>query len=52
MPLAIPETILIRIEPLLASIGWNEKDDGGLEASDKTSNGGMDYAKGDWVWKN
>jgi hypothetical protein len=37
---------------LLYSIGWNEKDDGGLEASDKTSNGGIDYAKGDWVWKN
>ena len=36
---------------LLYSIGWNETDDGGQD-SPQTKNGGMDYAKGDWVWKN
>ena len=36
---------------LLYSIGWNETDDGGQEAL-PNPNGGIDYAKGDWVWKN
>ncbi len=35
---------------LLYSVGWNEKDDGGLEVQTKT--GGIDYTDGDWVWKN
>ena len=30
---------------LLYSVGWNEKDDGG-------KNGGTDFTRGDWVWKN
>ena len=30
---------------LLYSVGWNETDDGGLD-------GGNDFTKGDWVWKN
>jgi len=30
---------------LLYSVGWNETDDGGQD-------GGKDFAKGDWVWKN
>ena len=34
---------------LLYSIGWNEKDDGGLDLSPK---GGINYTNGDWVWKN
>ncbi len=36
---------------LLYSIGWNETDDGGQE-SPPNQNGGVDYTKGDWVWKN
>jgi hypothetical protein len=36
---------------LLYSIGWNEKDDGGQDVSAKTPNGGIDFTKGDWVWK-
>jgi hypothetical protein len=36
---------------LLYSIGWNEKDDGG-QGSPSYPNGGGDYTKGDWVWKN
>ena len=30
---------------LLYSVGWNETDDGGQD-------GGNDFAKADWVWKN
>src|SRR5476649_1309892 len=30
---------------LLYSVGWNETDDSG-------NDGGSDFAKGDWVWKN
>ena len=33
---------------LLYSVGWNETDDGGITLLDK--GGGMDKAKGDWVW--
>jgi hypothetical protein len=36
---------------LLYSIGWNERDDGGKD-SPPSPNGGTDYNKGDWVWKN
>lgn len=36
---------------LLYSVGWNEKDDGGIE-SPQNKNGGTDYTRGDWVWKN
>jgi hypothetical protein len=37
---------------LLYSIGWNEKDDGGQQVTAQTKNGGTDFTKGDWVWKN
>jgi len=36
---------------LLYSIGWNETDDGG-QITPSTQNGGVDFTKGDWVWKN
>jgi len=36
---------------LLYSVGWNETDDGGQE-SPPNQNGGIDFTKGDWVWKN
>jgi hypothetical protein len=36
----------------LYSVGWNETDDGGQETSAKTPGGGVDFAQGDWVWKN
>ena len=36
---------------LLYSVGWNETDDDGRE-SPPAQNGGVDYTKGDWVWKN
>jgi hypothetical protein len=36
---------------LLYSVGWNEIDDGG-QPSPVGENGGIDYSKGDWVWKN
>jgi len=35
----------------LYSIGWNETDDGG-QAAPPNQTGGIDYSKGDWVWKN
>jgi len=35
---------------LLYSIGWNEKDDGGVDSSQV--NNASQYAEGDWVWKN
>jgi len=34
---------------LLYSIGWNEKDDGGITAKDKSGND--DRTQGDWVWQ-
>jgi hypothetical protein len=37
---------------LLYSVGWNETDDGGLDVSTQNKNGGTDFTKGDWVWKN
>ena len=33
---------------LLYSIGWNEKDDGGLDLPHENA---YDFTKGDWVWK-
>jgi hypothetical protein len=33
---------------LLYSVGWNEKDDGGVVT--RQSGGGIDLFKGDWVW--
>ena len=36
---------------LLYSVGWNERDDGGKDSPPST-NGGVNYATGDWVWKN
>jgi len=33
---------------LLYSVGWNEKDDGGIPGV--SDNGYSDYRKGDWVW--
>jgi hypothetical protein len=36
---------------LLYSVGWNERDDGG-QKSPPNQNGGIDFTKGDWVWKN
>jgi hypothetical protein len=36
---------------LLYSIGWNEKDDGGMP-SPQNKIGGIEYANGDWVWPN
>jgi hypothetical protein len=35
---------------LLYSIGWNETDDGGKESP--KGNNGIDFGRGDWVWKN
>jgi hypothetical protein len=37
---------------LLYSVGWNETDDGGQYISPQIKTGGVDYTKGDWVWKN
>jgi len=37
---------------LLYSVGWNETDDGGLDVSTQNKNGGTDFTKGDWIWKN
>ncbi len=37
---------------LLYSVGWNETDDGGLDVSPQNKNGGTDFTRGDWVWKN
>ncbi len=34
---------------LLYCMGWNERDDGGVEA--KTIKGKLDLAQGDWVWR-
>ena len=34
---------------VLYSVGWNEKDDGGVVGL--TKNGRMDFQQGDWVWK-
>jgi hypothetical protein len=35
---------------LLYSIGWNEKDEGGLVALTLGGTPSPDLAKGDWVW--
>jgi hypothetical protein len=34
---------------LLYSVGWNEKDDGGVAAFDKE--GAVDLQSGDWIWR-
>ena len=34
---------------LLYSVGWNEKDDGGVVA--RSPRGGIDLFQGDWVWQ-
>jgi len=34
---------------VLYSIGWNEKDDGGVAAFDK--DGALDIQSGDWIWR-
>ncbi|HZL13267.1 MAG TPA: hypothetical protein VFC85_03915, partial [Verrucomicrobiae bacterium] len=36
---------------LLYSVGWNEKDDGGIDSSE-IKNASSPFAEGDWVWKN
>jgi hypothetical protein len=35
---------------MLYSVGWNQKDDGGLTS--RGTSGSIDYEKGDWVWLN
>jgi hypothetical protein len=34
---------------VLYSVGWNERDDGGVVAL--TKKGGVDINRGDWVWR-
>jgi hypothetical protein len=36
---------------VLYSVGWNEKDDGGLVASAKGHPDRQDILQGDWVWE-
>ena len=36
---------------VLYSIGWNEKDDGGVVVFRKNSLTAVDTEKGDWVWQ-
>lgn len=36
---------------VLYSIGWNEKDDGGVEVFKKNSSSELDASQGDWVWR-
>ena len=36
---------------VLYSVGWNEKDDGGVVVLKKGSTSSVDAEKGDWVWK-
>ena len=36
---------------ILYSVGWNEKDDGGMVVFKKGSTSSTDSEKGDWVWK-
>jgi hypothetical protein len=36
---------------VLYSIGWNEKDDGGVVAFTKGKTPSLDIANGDWVWR-
>jgi len=36
---------------VLYSVGWNEKDDGGVVVLKKGSMSSVDSEKGDWVWK-
>ena len=35
---------------ILYSVGWNEKDDGGVVALTKNNPPRQDTEKGDWVW--
>ena len=35
---------------VLYSIGWNEKDDGGVVIF-RSNNGSVDMEQGDWVWR-
>jgi hypothetical protein len=36
---------------ILYSVGWNEKDDGGIAYRGNPMGGGIDLDKGDWVWR-
>ena len=36
---------------VLYSIGWNEKDDGGIVVMGKGKTPGVDARQGDWVWQ-
>jgi hypothetical protein len=37
---------------ILYSLGWNQKDDGGIIAKSKDSPGrAQDFTQGDWVWR-
>jgi hypothetical protein len=36
---------------VLYSIGWNEKDDGGVVVFKKNSSAAVDSSQGDWVWR-
>jgi hypothetical protein len=36
---------------VLYSVGWNEKDDGGVVALKKGAESGIDLDRGDWVWR-
>jgi hypothetical protein len=36
---------------ILYSVGWNENDDGGAVVMKKGETPGVDYKKGDWVWR-
>ena len=35
---------------LLYSVGWNQRDDGGVEALEPETTEARDYSRGDWVW--
>ena len=36
---------------VIYSVGWNEKDEGGLEAKFQDGSVDVDGSSGDWVWK-
>ncbi len=36
---------------VLYSVGWNEKDDGGVVVFQKGSTPAVDISQGDWVWR-
>ena len=38
-------------QPVIYSVGWNQKDDGGLVVLTKGSTPSVDPNKGDWVWQ-